>query len=335
LGVPAGRYDERIALEPWDYGGPEHVNHVPHVAIVDRDGRLVDVEDGIGAQFPVGERWQAADAANPLLRTQSLALAGDSPMRALLVHPPAELAPVGVRTLGCMELEGDGCGRWLGQRTGDLLKFLVCRRYRAVHAQDIAEEVWGHGGFVSSGTVRQCVHDLRAKLEAGCRGDAPLLVLTLPSGYALSRAAVVDADDFAVHVRRGIVALDAGHRHIATVHLRRAVSMYRGDFLSDEPSAEWARAERERLREHMEDALAALADLYVEAGDASAATACLRRLADMRPFDANVHRRLLVVLLRQGRRSHAARCYRALSDRLAREFASAPGFTLAQLALED
>jgi DNA-binding SARP family transcriptional activator len=85
----------------------------------------------------------------------------------------------------------------------------------------------------------------------------------------------------------------------------------------------------------MEDALAALADLYVEAGDASAATACLRRLADMRPFDANVHRRLLVVLLRQGRRSHAARCYRALSDRLAREFASAPGFTLAQLALED
>jgi len=56
MGVSAGRYDERIALEPWDYGGPEHVNHVPHVAIVDRDGVLVDVEDGLGAHFTLGER---------------------------------------------------------------------------------------------------------------------------------------------------------------------------------------------------------------------------------------------------------------------------------------
>jgi DNA-binding SARP family transcriptional activator len=335
MGVSAGRYDERIGLKPWDYGGPEHVNHVPHVAIVDRDGLLVDVEEGIGAQFALGERWQAAGAANPLLRTQSFALAGHSPLRALLVHPPAEVAPVGVRTLGCMELEGDeDCGRWLGQRTGDLLKFLVCQRFRVVHAQDIAKAVWGHGGFVSSGAVRQCIHDLREKLESGCGGDAAGLVMTRQSGYALSRAAVVDADDFAVHVRRGLVALDAGRRQIATVHLRRAVAMYRGDFLSDEPHAEWARSERELLREHMEDALAALAELYVEAGDATAATACLRRLTDMRPFDSDIHRRMLVVLLSQGRRSHAARCYRALSDRLTREFGCTPGFTLAEVAGE-
>ena len=335
MGVSAGRYDERIALEPWDYGGPEHVNRVPRVAIADHDGRLVDVEEGLDSRFALGERWQAVGAANPRLRTQSLALAGHSPLRAVLVHPPAEPAPVGVRTLGCMELEGDeDCGRWLGQRTGGLLKFLVCRRYRVVHAQDIAEALWGHGGFVSSGTVRQCVHDLREKLDACPDSERAQLVLTRQSGYALSYAVVVDADDFAVHVRRGITALDGGQRQIATVHLRRAVSMYRGDFLTDEPQAEWARPERERLREHMEDALAALAELYGDAGDAPAATSCLGRLADMRPYDADVHRRLLVVLLSQGRRSHAARCHRALSDRMAREFGSAPGFTLAELAAE-
>lgn len=335
MGVSTGRYDERIALEPWDYGGPEHVNHVPHVAIVDREGLLVDVEDGIGPHFTLGERWQAAGAADPRVRTQSLALAGHGPLRALLVHPPAEPATVAVRTLGSMELEGDDAsGRWLGQRTGDLLKFLVCRRYRVVHAQDIAEAVWGHGGFVSSGAVRQCIHDLREKLEAGRGVDAAQLIVTRQSGYALSHAAVIDADDFAVHVRRGLVALDAGRQQIATVHLRRAVAMYRGDFLSDEPRAEWARSERERLREHMEDALSALAELYVEAANAGAATSCLRRLADMRPFDTDVHRRMLAVLLSQGRRSHAARCYRALSDRLAREFGSTPGFTLAELAAE-
>jgi DNA-binding SARP family transcriptional activator len=335
MGASAGRYDERIALEPWDYGGPEHVHHAPHVAILDGDGLLIDAEDAISAQFVLGERWPAA-GVNSLARTQNLAIAGHGSLRAVLIHPPLEPAPLAVRTLGSMQLDGDdACGRWLGQRTGDLLKFLVCRRYRTVHAQEIAEAVWGHGGFVSSGAVRQCIHDLREKLDPGRGPDAAQLVVTRQSGYALSRAAVVDADDFAVHVRRGLVAFDTGRRQIATVHLRRAVAMYRGDFLSDAPHAEWARSERERLREHMEDALAALAELYADTGDLKEATACLRRLADMRPFDIDVHRRMLAVLLAQGRHSHAARCYTTLNDRLAREFGAKPGFTLAELSLEN
>jgi DNA-binding SARP family transcriptional activator len=107
--------------------------------------------------------------------------------------------------------------------------------------------------------------------------------------------------------------------------------MYRGDFLADEPHADWARAERELLREHMEDALAALAELYLAAPDPRAATACLRRLAEMRPIDADVHRRLLTVLLAQGRHSHAARCYHAYCARLLRALQRAPDFTLAEL----
>lgn len=327
MGVQTGDYEERVALEPWDYGGPEHVNHAPHVALIDRDGLLVDAEDGLGGQIALGEPW-------PLTATdERVAVSARSPLRAVLVHPAAEPATgvVEIRTLGCMEVEDDdSCGRWLGQRTGDLLKFLVCRRYRVVHAQDIAEALWGHGGFVSSGTVRQCVHDLREKLDARRPGSAQL-VITRQSGYALSHAAAVDADDFAVHVRRGIAAVEQGRREIATVHLRRAVAMYRGDFLSDEPHADWARAERELLREHMEDALAALAELYLAAGDARAGTSCLRRLAELRPLDADVHRRLLTVLLAQGRHSHAARCYAAFCARLLRDFGRPPGFTLSEL----
>jgi DNA-binding SARP family transcriptional activator len=307
------------------------------VAVLDRDGLLVDAEDGLATQTRLGERWQAASAADVALRTESVAVSAGSPLLALLVYPPADPGPgaMTVRTLGCMELDGDdSCGRWLGQRTGDLLKFLVCRRYRVVHTQDIAEALWGHGGFVSSGTVRQCVHDLREKLDARRLGASGQLVITRQCGYALSPTAAVDADDFAVHVRRGIAALEQGRRHIATVHLRRAVSMYRGDFLSDEPHTDWAHAERELLREHMEDALAALAEIYIATGDPEAATSCRHRLAEMRPLDVEVHRRLLTVLLAQGRLSHAARCYEAFCARLLRDFGRPPGFTLAELVAE-
>lgn len=317
MDVVTGRYVGNVALQPWDYGGPEHVHHVPHVAIVDGAGLLVEIEEGFG------------EPPGPDEAFESVPVRAGGALRALLVHPPAagRDGAVRMRALGYMELEGDeACGRWLGQRTGMLLKLLVCRRYRVMHTQDIAEELWGHGGFVSSGAVRQCVHDLREKL-----GDAAGLVLTRQCGYALNHDAIVDADDFAVHVRRGIAAADRGQAQIATVHLRRAVAMYRGDFLSDEPQAAWAQPERERLREHMEDALGTLAELSLATADEIAATACLRRLAEMRPLDADVHRRLLTVLLAQGRRSHAARCYEGFRARLARDFGVPPEFALADV----
>lgn len=328
MGVRTGPYEESVALEPWGYGGPQHANRVPHVAIVDADGVLIDIEDELCGAF---ERTNAADRAS----IASVPVSADSPHRALLVPPPCRPADTLVRvtTLGGTEIEGDpGCERWLGRRPGRLLKFLVCRRYRAVHAHDISEALWGHAGFVSSGTVRQCVHDLRERLETGRSEACDQVVVTRQSGYALGRGVVIDADDFAVHVRRGVAALDHDQREIAMVHLRHAVSMYRGDFLCDEPQADWARAEREHLREHMEDALGGLAELYLAAGDASTATLCLRRLAEMRPFDADTHRRLLVVLLAQGRRSHARRCYQAFCERLERDFATSPGYALADLA---
>jgi DNA-binding SARP family transcriptional activator len=336
MAVSTGRYEQSVALEPWDYGGPEHANRAPYVAIVDADGVIVDVEDGLSELF-AGKQHGASPAARDLPAPTSVPVSADSPHRALLVHPRSQPAngDVRVTTLGCMDVEGDpACGRWLGRRPGRLLKYLVCRRYLAVHACDIAEALWGHAGFVSSGTVRQCVHDLRARLEAGRTDGSDQLVITRQSGYALNRSVVVDADDFAVHVRRGIAALGRRQHEIATVHLRHAVSMYRGDFLSDEPDADWARPERECLREHMEDALGALAELYLEAGDRSTATLCLRRLAEMRPFDVGAHRRLLTVLLSQGRHSHAWRCYEAFGARLDREFAITPDFTLAELVTE-
>jgi DNA-binding SARP family transcriptional activator len=334
MGLTNGLYEQSVRLEPWDYGGPEHVSRAPHVVIIRADGVLHDVEDGLGGEFARGEEFPPRHHGGRPPPLTSVAVSADSPLRAVLVHPRTERrdALVRVRTLGCTDLEDDdSCGRWLGRRPGDLLKFLICRRYRVVHAQDIAESLWGHRGFASSGTVRQCVHELRAKVGAG-RRDAPAqLVVTRQSGYALNDSVVVDADDFAVHVRRGIAALACDQQEIATVHLRRAVSMYRGDFLSDEPQAEWATAERERLREHMEDALAALAGLYEAAGDVATAISCQRRLAEMRPFDVDAHRRLLAMLISQGRHSHAWRCYQSFCSRLGREFSRTPDFTLADL----
>jgi DNA-binding SARP family transcriptional activator len=52
----------------------------------------------------------------------------------------------------------------------------------------------------------------------------------------------------------------------------------------------------------------------------------------MQPYDEDVHRRLIELDLRAGRRSDALRRYAALRSRLRRMFGEEPSFTPADLA---
>ncbi|HUE26705.1 MAG TPA: bacterial transcriptional activator domain-containing protein, partial [Solirubrobacteraceae bacterium] len=65
--------------------------------------------------------------------------------------------------------------------------------------------------------------------------------------------------------------------------------------------------------------------------DREAAIKQLGRLAEFEPFDSDVHRELLRVLLAAGRRSEARRRYSTFRARLAKEFETEPGFTLGDL----
>ncbi len=139
----------------------------------------------------------------------------------------------------------------------------------------------------------------------------------------------LDADHFERSVDEGMAAVDAGDRARAADRLRRAISLYHGDFLADEPYAEWALAERDRLHSVAARALRTLADLHVD--DPAAAIGYLERLAEVDPLDDDVQRDLLSTWLRLGRKSRAARHYQSFRMRLMREFGERPNFELSHL----
>jgi DNA-binding SARP family transcriptional activator len=114
--------------------------------------------------------------------------------------------------------------------------------------------------------------------------------------------------------------------------LRRGLELYRGELLADEPYAEWAFAERDRLRDIASDGLRALAALDQRTGDLGQATASLTRLAELEPFDVDVHRELFGLLLRRGRRSEALRRYESLRRRMLTTFDEPLDFSLSQLS---
>jgi DNA-binding SARP family transcriptional activator len=230
--------------------------------------------------------------------------------------------------------EGPMEGRWLDNRAGQVLKYLVAARDRVAYPEEIVETLWDDARFRNAPGVRYYIHQLRQHLEperAG-RGESSF-VARVQGGYVLRReTVVVDVDDFERHVDTGLAAADAGDEDRACQELERGLALYGGDFLADEPYAEWAIPERDRLRSVAGDGLRALAELRLARGDLAGAAADLERLAELEPYDVEVHRRMIALALRRGRRTDAVRRYNALRRRMIATFGEDLEFTLADVA---
>jgi DNA-binding SARP family transcriptional activator len=241
-----------------------------------------------------------------------------------------------IMTLGRTRVEsseGDLSGSWLEHRAGQVLKLLVTERQRTLFADEIADALWPDASLRSLQGVRYYVHALRGHLEPDRPPRAPsAFVLHARGGYTLDlRHVEVDADEFERKVRAGLDAMARGDADGAKAQLRAALELYGGDFLADEPYAEWAVAERDRLRQLAGRALRTLADADDATDDLDDAADSLERLVTMEPYDLDVHRRLLALCLRRGRRTDAVRRYTALRRRMMTVFGEDLDFTLADL----
>jgi DNA-binding SARP family transcriptional activator len=224
-------------------------------------------------------------------------------------------------------------GRWLANRTGQVLKYLATVRHRAVSADELAEHLWPNAGTRSVQGVRYFIHDLRERLEPdrAPRAESPFVQYS-EGGYALDAARVqVDVDEFERAVVAGRAAWAAGNQIAAARWYKEANALYGGDFLADEPYAEWALTERDRLRTLAAEALRMLIASARDDGDLEEAATHLDRLAVLEPFDVDVHRELISVCLQRRRRTEALRRYMSLRHRLLGTFGEELDFTLADL----
>jgi DNA-binding SARP family transcriptional activator len=241
-----------------------------------------------------------------------------------------------IYALGRTRLEAGGiglAGDWLAHRPGELLKYLVVERGRTVQIEEMLEVFWPDGVRTNATNVRQAIHTLRDRLEPTRAKRRPsAFVVARRGGYELDRERVwLDVDEFEASATTGLRALARGDAEAAKPELVRAAALYRGDFLADEPYAEWALAERDRLRHLAAQVLRRLSALRIGLQDLEGALDALQRLADLEPYDELAQKELLSMLLRHGRHAEARRRYQVVSHRFRRAFGSGPDFALTQL----
>lgn len=237
--------------------------------------------------------------------------------------------PVWAYTLGPFHLYVAGqpleLHRWRRKQALVLLKYLVVHRERRVHREELLELLWPDAP-VQTGLQRLkvVIYFLRRQLAGQDGGAAAVLVKDGENYYLDPSRLWVDAQVFEEAADRGDRLMDHRRRTEAVESYRLASSLYRGDFMADEPYADWCFLERERLRERFIEVQVRLGSLYMDLALYREAVHAYRRALALDPCRELVHRGLMWALWFMGRRDEALRQYRLCEEALAREMGTAP-----------
>ena len=212
-----------------------------------------------------------------------------------------------VRLLGHLEIEAPRSRvRLTGRQAQALFALLVLDRRRRPR-EAIAADLWPDGGGSSMACLRQALWLVRTAF-AGAGVDPEAILEVEPDVIGIRPEAWVELD---------VTSFEAAARQRG-LRPMSAVDLYRGD-LVESLGHECFAAERERLSDLYEDALAAAAADRLSDGEMDEARVAAERLLARDPLREEAHAVLIAVYGLTGTRSQVVRQYRRLQDILRRE----------------
>lgn len=237
-------------------------------------------------------------------------------------------APLYIQSLGPFRvwLKGQEIApeAWRRDKALRLFQLLVTRRDRPgmLHREQILNTLWpdtppdaaANGLRVALSALRQTLDPAHTPgVESPfLKREGELLRLNLSAGVR------VDADEFTSLVEEAR-RLEATQPDRAVDLYRRAVGLYRGDYLQDCLYEDWVGEERERLLALYLSAAERLAFLLSQRGDCNEAINLCHRILDHDPLWEEAYRLLMACHWRLGNRSLALRTYQRCARRLKEE----------------
>jgi DNA-binding SARP family transcriptional activator len=201
--------------------------------------------------------------------------------------------------------------RLLGRHAQALFTLLVLTR-RPRTREAVATDLWPESEITPTGPLRQALYQLRGALATA--GVDPDLVLESDAESLGMRPDAIRSLDVAEFDRC---------MEDPRCGAEAAVGLYHGD-LAEGLGHECFAAERERLADHFEDALATVAQQRLDDGAIEGARVAAERLIARDPLREEAHAILIAVHGLTGSRSQVIRQYRRISAILERELGEVP-----------
>ncbi|HEX6076277.1 MAG TPA: BTAD domain-containing putative transcriptional regulator [Micromonosporaceae bacterium] len=236
---------------------------------------------------------------------------------------PGTEPSVRIETLGGFRLLRSGVvvpsSAWKSRKARDLVKILLSRRGRPICQERLAEILWpgappaavANRLYVLVSTVRSLFDPERVLGTSGFLAtDAETIRLVMDR-------LDVDVERFLGDATAGVRMLREDRPAEGMERLVAAEAGYAGDFLEEDPYAEWAAALREEARATYREVAARLARHARDRGDPDSAVRYLLRILERDPYDEQSHLDLVSVLSGSGRHGAARRHYRSYCARMA------------------
>lgn len=249
-------------------------------------------------------------------------------------------SPLHVEALGPLRLQlrGEDCptDRWRSARALRLFQFLLVRRFRWIHKDEVIEALWPEANpEKATANLWQSVHQLRRALEPGLAEMRDSRYVRFQNdAYRLEPGDghYYDVAEFERALREGESQLGAGRPRTAEKQLRRALELYRGDFLLESPYEEFAAQERENLREQLLRGLTLLLEIGARANRWADCLLLARRGLEQDPFNERFHQAQVQSHLMLGHRREALARYHTYEETMMRELGMLPSAKMRGLA---
>jgi hypothetical protein len=220
---------------------------------------------------------------------QAIASTASELQAALASHPASTAAlPLSVFALGPLRVERRGqlLMHWGGAKAGTrqaeaVFAFLFDRGERGASKDEIVELIWPDVDLERADLAfHRTLGGLRTTLEPARRGGNRGTAITFHNDRYRLDSALIAWSDVTAFEDEMAAATGSADEELATRHLERARSLYRGDYLDDCPfygDSAQVEERRELVRGRFVDLLLALGERYEARGDRPAAASCLRQ----------------------------------------------------------
>lgn len=235
-----------------------------------------------------------------------------------------------IKTLGGFDVlvGGESTPRsvWQSRVAREVLWMLIANRGRPLNREVIIERLWPEDELTkASNRLSVALSTIRKVLDPDDSG-VDHLISDRDSVRLGTEEVLIDVERFLSEAQRGLREFHNGDRRRGLALLAAAEERYAGEFLEEEPYADWAISLREEARSEYLAVVGALAEAATQDGDHDAAARRYLRMVERDPYSEPAHLGLIVAMRRSGRHGSARRLYGNYVSRMAELDVEPEGF---------